>query len=64
MDTFQVHIYDFFGLQFGVGEALLFLFCGLVILSFFISFFVCAPSLGPPEEDIEQAPLLQSPPSP
>lgn len=67
MDKFHtdvLRVYDLFGLQFGVGEALLFLFCGLVILSFFISFFCCAPRFGPPEEDIEQASLRQSPPSP
>lgn len=50
--------YSIWGLQFSIGNALLFLFCGLVVLSFFISFFCCAPRFGPIERDPETAPLL------
>ena len=62
MDNFHANTYHFWGQQLTIGHALLFLFCALVILSFLVSFFCCAPRFGPREEDIEREPLLNSPP--
>jgi hypothetical protein len=45
-----------------IGNVLLIFFGGLVVLSFFISFFCCAPSFGPVDReqlrDEERDPLL------
>lgn len=63
--TFESNIYRSLEHHIDIGNALLLFFCGLVILSFFVSFFCCAPRFGPAERDLEeQAPLLTSPPSP